>query len=63
LSNNTIASLLTGTPEKNPTSGTRLIPLNVFHHEGTEQVAFSRETVEELLAGEGFFWLDLDPVG
>jgi hypothetical protein len=33
---------------------------HVFHHEGTEQVQFSRETVEELLAGEGFFWLDLD---
>ena len=33
---------------------------HVFHQEGTEQVQFSRETVEELLAGEGFFWLDLD---
>ena len=33
---------------------------HVFHHEGTEQVQFSRETVEELLASERFFWLDLD---
>jgi hypothetical protein len=29
LSNNTIVSLLTGTLEKNPTSGTRLIPLRI----------------------------------
>jgi magnesium transporter len=33
---------------------------HVFQQEGTEQVQFSRETVEELLSGGEFFWLDLD---
>lgn len=33
---------------------------HVIHHRGSGQVHFSRETVEELLAGGGFFWLDLE---
>ena len=33
---------------------------HVIHHQGSEQVHFSRETVEGLLAGGQFFWLDLD---
>jgi magnesium transporter len=33
---------------------------HVVHHEGSGQVHFSRETVEGLLSGGAFFWLDLD---
>jgi magnesium transporter len=33
---------------------------HVVHHRGSEQVHFDRATVEGLLAGGGFFWLDLD---
>jgi magnesium transporter len=33
---------------------------HVVHHEGSGRVHFSRETVEGLLAGGAFFWLDLD---
>ena len=33
---------------------------HVIHHEGSGQVHFSRETVDGLLAGGQFFWLDLD---
>jgi magnesium transporter len=33
---------------------------HVIQHGGSTQVEFSRETVERLLAGGGFFWLDLD---
>jgi len=36
---------------------------HVFHHHGSEQVHFSRETVEQLLAGGEFFWLDLHQPG
>ena len=32
---------------------------HVFHHHGSEELPFTRETVEGLLAGPGFFWLDL----
>jgi magnesium transporter len=32
----------------------------VVHPDGSEQVRFDRETVEGLLAGGRFFWLDLD---
>ena len=32
----------------------------VIHDHGSEEIRFSRETVEELLAGDRFFWLDLD---
>jgi magnesium transporter len=33
---------------------------HVIHDEGSEQVDFDRATVESLLAGKSFFWLDLD---
>jgi len=33
---------------------------HVVHHEGSGRVHFSRETVEGLLSGGAFFWLDLD---
>jgi magnesium transporter len=36
---------------------------HVFQQERTEQVRFSRETVEELLSDGKFFWLDLDQPG
>ena len=32
----------------------------MVHDDGSEQVHFDRENVEELLAGGSFFWLDLD---
>jgi len=31
----------------------------VMHHDGGSEMQFSRETAEELLAGDRFFWLDL----
>ncbi len=33
---------------------------HVSHDRGSSEIHFSRETVAELLAGGGFFWLDLD---
>jgi magnesium transporter len=33
---------------------------HVVHDEGSGEVDFDRETVEKLIAGEKFFWLDLD---
>jgi len=35
----------------------------VVHPDGSEQVRFDRATVEGLLAGDRFFWLDLDQPG
>ena len=35
----------------------------VVHDHGTREMHFSRETVTELLASGGFFWLDLDQPG
>ncbi len=35
----------------------------VIHDEGSKQVQFDRATVESLLAGDHFFWLDLDQPG
>jgi magnesium transporter len=35
----------------------------VIHDEGSKQVKFDRETAEHLLAGDHFFWLDLDQPG
>ena len=45
-----------------PASGDRTGPsvCYVVHPDGSEQVRFDRATVEGLLAGPGFFWLDLD---
>jgi magnesium transporter len=33
---------------------------HVFHHEGSRQIHFDRDEVGKLLAGDEFFWLDLD---
>ena len=33
---------------------------HVFHREGNGRVHFDREAVEKLLAGDSFFWLDLE---
>jgi magnesium transporter len=33
---------------------------HVFHHHGSDQMHFSRETVDRLLASGEFFWLDLE---
>ncbi len=33
---------------------------HVFHHHGSDQMHFSRETVERLLASDEFFWIDLE---
>ncbi len=46
------------TPPGEP-AGAGTTRCHVFHHHGSEQVHFSRETVEQLLAGGEFFWLDL----
>jgi magnesium transporter len=32
----------------------------VVHDQGSGEIRFDRDTVERLLAGDGFFWLDLD---
>ena len=48
-----------GSPPRDP-SGAAPSVCHVVHHEGSGQVHFSRETVEKLLAGGEFFWLDLD---
>jgi magnesium transporter len=32
----------------------------VIHGRGSEEMRFSRETVETLLAGDSFFWIDID---
>ena len=42
-----------------PSGATAPTVCHVFHHRGSEQIHFSRETVERLLAGGEFFWLDL----
>jgi magnesium transporter len=33
---------------------------HVVHGEGSDEVHFDRDTAERLLAGDGFFWLDID---
>ena len=32
----------------------------VIHDRGSEEMRFSRENVEKLLAGDTFFWIDVD---
>ena len=32
----------------------------VIHDHGSEEMQFNRENVEKLLAGESFFWIDID---
>ena len=41
-------------------AGTPRPHCHVIHHRGSSTIHFSRETIEELLADGGFFWLDLD---
>ncbi len=50
------------TPAGAEASGDRAGPsvCYVIHDEGSKQVHFDRATVEGLLAGDSFFWLDLD---
>jgi len=45
--------------DRSPASHAGTTRCHVFHHHGSEQIHFSRETVEQLLAGGEFFWLDL----
>jgi magnesium transporter len=56
-SESTIAAMA----ERPPRSGPSVC--HVVHHEGIGRMHFSRETVERLLAGGEFFWLDLDRPG
>jgi magnesium transporter len=35
----------------------------VIHDHGSEEIVFNRENVERLLAGDSFFWLDVDQPG
>src|SRR4029077_2470724 len=35
----------------------------VIHDHGSEEIRFSRENVERLLAGGSFFWIDVDQPG
>jgi magnesium transporter len=43
-------------------SAERTAPSNctVIHDRGSEEMRFSRENVEKLLAGDSFFWIDVD---
>jgi magnesium transporter len=45
-----------------PPAGKRVGPnrCTVVHEHGSEEMQFSRENVERLLAGDSFFWLDVD---
>ena len=47
-------------PPAPPREGEAPSVCHVVHHEGSGRVHFSRETVEGLLSGGAFFWLDLD---
>jgi magnesium transporter len=52
------ASESNGRPALLPRAGHSVC--QVSHDRGSAEMHFSRETVADLLAGEGFFWLDLD---
>lgn len=43
-----------------PTSRTAPNECTVVHEQGSEEMAFSRENVEKLLAAGSFFWIDVD---
>jgi magnesium transporter len=45
-----------------PSAAVRTAPSNctVIHDRGSEEMHFSRENVEKLLAGDSFFWVDVD---
>ncbi len=47
-------------PPAPPREGEAPSVCHVVHHEGSGRVHFTRETVEGLLSGGAFFWLDLD---
>jgi hypothetical protein len=49
-----------GSDGRPPPSPARPSTCQVSHDRGSSEVRFTRETVAELLAAEGFFWLDLD---
>ncbi len=55
-----------GTPPEDRTASvlveTRMPPnsCTVIHNHGSEQMHLSRDNVEKLLAGDSFFWLDID---
>jgi magnesium transporter len=57
------AATSTKPPADDPSqAGRRTAPntCTVIHDRGNEELHFNRENIEKLLAGEGFFWLDLD---
>ena len=57
------AATSTKAPTDDPVQAGRRTAANtctVIHDRGHEELHFNRENVEQLLAGEGFFWLDLD---
>jgi magnesium transporter len=45
-----------------PSAAERTAPSNctVIHDRGSEEMHFSRENIEKLLAGDSFFWVDVD---
>jgi Mg2+ and Co2+ transporter CorA len=47
-----------GGPAPSPRNGPSTC--QVSHNRGSHEMSFTREAVAELLAGGGFFWLDLD---
>ncbi|MCW2976159.1 MAG: magnesium and cobalt transport protein CorA, partial [Actinomycetia bacterium] len=52
-----------GTTAEEPAPSERRMPPNtctVIHDQGSEEMHFSRENVEKLLAGDSFFWVDVD---
>jgi magnesium transporter len=51
---------LPGERDEPASSGSGAKRCHVFHHHGSGEVHFSRETVEQLLASDEFFWLDLE---
>ena len=57
------AATSTKSPTDDPSQAGRHTAPNtctVIHDRGSDELPFNRENVEKLLAGEGFFWLDLD---
>jgi magnesium transporter len=57
------AATAAGTALENGPQGERRMAPNtctVIHDRGSEEMRFSRENVEKLLAGDAFFWIDVD---
>jgi magnesium transporter len=59
----TAEDLTAATSSAPPEERTGPSSCNVIHDGGAEKLHFDRETVERLLAGGSFFWLDLDQPG